>query len=517
MKHLFFVLFIVAGTVQLIAQPNISWERSLGGTSAEIPFCVNQTADGGFIVAGYSLSGGGEVNDNNGGRDIWVVKLDANGTIVWENNYGGTANDEARALEQTSDGGYIIIGSSNSDNFAGVDNYNDFNDIVVLKLDDLGQLQWGKFFGTASNDMGYSIKQTTDSGYIATGYVGAGSHFDAWAAKLDASGNIDSNWSTTVFGGPDYGTAINPRFYSDGFYSVDVASDGYVVSGFTQRENASGNPQNEFWIVKFDMTGTIQWDTVLGGSFSEEAFAIKTCNDGGYVLAGNTSSDDGDITENNGLRDYWIVKLQANGDVEWQKSYGGSQFDEAVSIDQTLDNGFVVLGYAKSNDGDVSSSITPSTNGDKDYWLIKLDSTGNLEWEKSFGGSADDDGFSVKQTSDGGFILAGLTTSSNVDIDPSDRGGSSDFWVVKLEPENLSIASFDNEEGINIYPNPASETIYITTNFSVDIIRVHDILGKVVYTENDIKEIDISTFQQGIYFLEIQSQNSNYIKRIVIK
>ncbi|MCK7590765.1 T9SS type A sorting domain-containing protein [Subsaxibacter sp. CAU 1640] len=515
MKQLYNLLFIITFLFSnyMISQPNISWERSLGGTSGEIAFSVKQTTDGGYIVAGYSLSGGGEVNGNNGGRDIWVVKLDANGTIVWENNYGGSAHDEAHNIEQTTDGGYILIGSSNSDDFAGVDNYNDFDDIVILKLDNLGQMQWGKFYGTSTTDNGYAIKQTTDGGYIATGYVGLGSHYDAWAAKLDASGNIDSNWATTIFGGPDYGTSTTPRFYSDGFYSVDVATDGYVVCGFTQREGDSGSPQNDYWILKFAFDGSIVWEAILGGDASEEAKSIVTTNDGGCIIAGYTRSDG--ITGGGRLRDYWIVKLDSDGDLDWDIAYGGSQNDEAASIDQTSDNGYIVLGFSRSNDGDISGSIIP--NSEKDYWLVKLTEDGNLDWEKSLGGYGDDDGFCVTQTTDGGYILAGTTTSSNIDIDPDDRSGASDYWVVKLEAETLGYESFEFNEEVIIYPNPSNGIINIRTHLEITDLQLYDSLGKRVL-ENRISnnQLDVSGISAGIYYLKVLTESKQVLKKLII-
>jgi len=512
MKHLLLILFILNSASNLICQPNISWERSLGGNGGEIAFSVNQTTDGGYIVAGYSSSGGGEVNSNNGGLDIWVVKLDANGTVAWENNFGGSSHDEAHDIKQTADGGYILIGSSSSDDFVGISGYNDFDDIVILKLDNLGQMQWGKFYGTNTTDNGYEIKQTPDGGYIATGYVGLGSHYDAWIAKLDASGNIDTNWATTIFGGPDYGTPSNPRFYSDGFYSVEIAADGYVVCGFTQREGTSGNPQNDYWIIKFDFNGGIIWEAVLGGDASEEAKSITTTNDGGYIVAGYTRSDE--ITGGSSLRDYWIVKLDTDGDVDWQNTFGGSQHDEAASIAQTDDNGFIVLGFSRSNDGDVSGSIIP--NSEKDYWLIKLDENGNLNWDKSLGGWGDDDGFSVRQTTDGGYILAGTTTSSNIDVNPDDRNGSSDYWVVKLESETLGTYNSLDDSEIIIYPNPTKANLYISNNTTIKEVKIYDITGKCVINQKVIDKIDIRKLQPGIYLLKVIEGNLELIKKIIV-
>lgn len=511
MKHLLLVLTLLLGTFGLIAQPNISWERSLGGTNGEIAFGVNETTDGGFIVVGYSSSGNDEVNDNNGSTDIWVVKLDVTGTIIWENNYGGSDTDKGHYIEQTTDGGYILIGTSRSDDFAGVSNFNNYDDIVILKLDNLGAMQWGKFYGSIGPDIGYSIKQTTDGGYIAAGNIG-GNSIDLWIAKLDASGNIDANWTNTTFGGPTYGTPSNPQLYNDSAYSVDIATDGYVVCGFTQREGSSGNPHNDYWIIKFDFNGSIIWEAILGGEASEEAKSIKTTNDGGYIIAGYAGSDE--ITGGSSLRDYWVVKLDSDGNIDWENTFGGSQNDEATSIDQTADNGYIILGFSRSNDGDISESIIP--NSEKDYWLLKLDENGNLNWEKSLGGWGDDDAFCVKQTTDGGYILAGTTTSTNIDIDPDDRNGSSDYWVVKLESETLGYDQIENVENLGVYPNPVSETLHISNSSNIKSIEIYDATGKCVINQKAIDKIDVSNLQSGVYFLKIIDNNLELTKKIVI-
>lgn len=522
MKHILLILFILSSTSNLFGQPNISWERSLGGTNGEISFGVNETTDGGFIVVGYSSSGNDEVNDNNGSTDIWVVKLDVTGNIVWENNYGGSDTDKGHYIEQTADGGYILIGTSRSDDFAGVNNFNNYDDIVILKLDNLGTMQWGKFYGSTGPDIGYSIKQTADGGYIAAGTIG-GDSIDLWIAKLDVSGNIDPNWTNTTFGGPVYGTPTNPQLYNDGAYSVDIATDGYVVCGFTQREGNSGNSQNDYWIIKFDFNGSFIWETILGGDASEEAKSIISTNDGGYIIAGYTRSDE--ITGGNSLRDYWIVKLDIDGELVWETALGGSQNDEAASIDLTSDNGYIVLGFSRSNDGDVSGSIIP--NSEKDYWLVKLDVDGDLDWEKSLGGWGDDDGFYVKQTTDGGYILTGTTTSSNIDIDPDDRSGTSDYWVVKLESETLDTENIPNDTAITVFPNPfkTQVTIELPSNYvGKDLtIGIFNQLGKkimnidTVADNPSIKINSLEVLSAGIYFLKLtdsKSKNQTVFKLI---
>jgi len=183
-----FIFFLVI--LSAFSQPEIAWQKSLGGSENDRARSVNQTSDGGYIVAGITRSNDGDVADNIvGARSIWVIKLDATGTIQWEKSYGGNDYDEANEIQQTSDGGYILIGSSESDDFFGDSLGN--QDILILKLDSVGNIVWGKRYGGVGLDVGYSINQTPDGGFIASGKINS-SLARSWVAKLDGNGNIDS-------------------------------------------------------------------------------------------------------------------------------------------------------------------------------------------------------------------------------------------------------------------------------------------------------------------------------------
>ncbi len=169
----------------------------------------------------------------------------------------------------------------------------------------------------------------------------------------------------------------------------------------------------------------IQWQKSLGGSVSEVAQAIQKTNDGGYIIAGFTTSNNGDVSGNHGGGDWWVVKLNATGEIQWQRALGGTSTESAYSIQQTSDGGYIVAGRTHSNDGDVTGN-----HGDWDCWVVKLTSTGAIEWQKAFGGSSLDEAYSIQQTTDGGYILAGNSMSTDGDV--TGNHGYFDIWVVKM-------------------------------------------------------------------------------------
>ncbi len=451
-KFLFTLFFIsTISAVQAQTAPAIQWQKTLGGTKADNAGCVKQTKDGGYIVAGSTASNDSDVSGNHGGTDAWIVKLNSNGSIKWQKCYGGSNYDDAGYIEQTTDGGYIISGSTNS-NDGDVSGYHVgvpylYGDVWILKIDSLGNIQWQKCFGGSNNDAATEIHQTFDGGFIVIGYTESndgnvvGQHqvtvSDMWVLKLDALGNLI--WQK-CFGGTDtdYGTSIK-----------QTTEGGYILCGgtFSTNGDVKGNHgYNDGWLVKIDSAGLILWQKCFGGSGGESINSIEQTKDKGYVICGYTGgSNDGDLTgiTTYGNDDYWIVKTDSIGNILWQKVFGGSVDDEAFSIQQTSEGGYVIIGYAKS-DSSTYGNVN-NNHGLYDYWVLKTDSVGNLLWQKCFGGSKYDNGYFIQQTSDNGFIMCGISYSSDGDL--SIHYGSNqdqDFWVVKLMPDilPLSILSF---------------------------------------------------------------------------
>jgi len=425
------LLFLLSTVSKAQTALGIEWEKSYGGTNHETARCGQRTWDGGYIVAGMSMSNDVDVVSGNfGGNDIWVTKLNSNGTLDWENHFGGTEDDHAYSIQQTADGGYIIAGytQSNNNDIATVANHGG-KDYWVIKINSTGSLIWETAYGGTGEDIAYSVRQTSDGGYIVAGIsdsndgdVSSGNHGyqDAWVIKLTSSGAI--TWERSIGGSSQ-----------DVFNSIIQTSDGnYVCAGYSGSSDGDLSYSlgaKEFWIVKLNSSGTaLIWSKSYGGDDVENAQSIVQTADGGFAVAGWASDNSGDVTGHHGFWDYWVVKLDGYGDLQWQKSFGGSDIDVAYAIKQTADGGYIVGGYSGSNDGDVSNPKGLGWSGG-DYWIVKLKSTGELVWEKSIGGSNEDYLFSLDETPDG-YILFGRSNSNDGDV--TVNNGYFDYWVVKL-------------------------------------------------------------------------------------
>jgi hypothetical protein len=473
-------VFAIAQT-PLYAQ--ISWQRCLGGSKEESGRSVQQTSDGGYIVSGWTESSDGDVGAIHGNIDAWLVKLKADGSIVWEKTYGGSGDDQALDILQTADGGYIFTGltTSNDGDVSGHHNTVD-NDVWVVKTDGSGSIQWQKCLGGQEADAALDIKQTVDGGYIiaaqtasndgdVSGYKGG--DFDIWLVKLDNTGNLD--WQKCLGGsGGDYATRVNQT--TDG---------GYILVGWTSSNDMDisglhGINNHDAWVVKLDDTGKISWQKCLGGSRTEQGMGIAQTADG-YIVLSITESTDGDVSGyKGGDFDIWLAKLDNSGNLDWQKCLGGSGIDVGTSIQICSDNNFIICGSTASNDKDVSAN-----KGIADVWLVKVDNSGNILWQKCLGGSNGENGLYVSQTQDEGYILTGQTKSNDGDV--SGNHGSSDIWVTKIPKIATSInEATQSIDAATIYPNPNNGSFIVHIPSKVQenaFITVTDILGSVIIQE----------------------------------
>jgi hypothetical protein len=523
MKHLFFLLSSFFFVLCLSAQttpPSIQWQRCLGGSNYDTPASVKQTNDGGFIVAGYSYSNDGDIGGHLNLADYWVVKIDSNGVLQWEKSYGGGSDDFATCIQQTSDSGYIVAGYSYSTGGNVTGNHGGI-DYWVVKLDTAGFIQWQRSLGGTGDDYAQSVEQTFDGGYIVAGYtqsndgnvtVNHGSN-DYWIVKLDTAGNLQ--WQKCL------GSISNEEAYS-----IQQTNDGgFIVAGeamyyydTTGTSGVIGNHGgNDYWVVKLDTSGNIQWQKCLGGSVNDLAYSIMQTNDRGYIVGGITCSNDSDVTGHHGTtgyNDYWVVKLDTVGNIQWQKSLGGSLDDFSYSIQQTSDRGYIVSGFSNSSDGDVLSNI-----GWTDYWIVKLDTIGNIQWQTSLGGSDDDNAYSIQQTHDGGFIIAGLSTSTdgNVTGNHSTAGAYSDFWIVKLG-FTTGIKEKLLKSDVSIFPNPANFNFTVYFPNDTKLIQISNSLGQVIEKKFAINQTE-SNFKisgNGVYFVQIITDKETITKKMII-
>ncbi len=412
----------------------MDWVKSFGGTGEDTAQAVIQTSDGGFAVLGYSSSTDGDiVGKTTEVNDYWLLKLDAEGNLLWNKTYGGTKDDRGQSVVQTSDGGYAIVGYAMSDDGDGSNNEG-FHDNWILRLDANGNILWEKSFGFSGHDHSYDVTQTSDGGLFFAGFLdvtssggegntGKGSYLmrhgvgEFWGTKLDIDGNLV--WRR-YFGGTN----------NDRSFGVLEANDGGLLMAGASESNdfdvSNSKGSYDFWVVKVSSTGTLLWESSFGGTGIDKSYDIVKTNDNAYVITGNTFSTDTDISRNNGESDVWLIKIDDNGNLVWEKTFGGTAFDAARGLSTTADGGFVIAGNSKSVDGDLQEN-----KGENDLWIIKTDSAGNLTYQSTFGGSGLDYGFDALETEDGSLIIVGETASE--DFPGLQLKGMTDLVVIKIK------------------------------------------------------------------------------------
>ena len=527
----FFTCFITYAELHAQA-PGIAWQNTIGGNGNDQLKSLQQTADGGYILGGWSYSNisGDKTENSQGNYDYWVVKLDASGNIQWEKTIGGNSNDNLFSIQQTADGGYILGGNSNS-NISGdkTENAQGYEDYWVVKLDASGNIQWQNTIGGDGFDYLFSLQKTADGGYILGGNSNSNISGDKsensqgggdyWVVKLDASGNIQ--WQNTI-GGND----------AERLRDLQQTADGGYILGGTSTSNISGDKTEisqgdfDYWVVKLDASGNIQWQNTIGGNGFDDLGSLQQTADGGYILGGKSNSNiSGDKTENSqGVLDYWVVKLDASGNIQWQNTIGGNGFEYLESLQQTADGGYILGGSSNSN---ISGDKTENSQGGGDYWVVKLDASGNIQWQNTIGGNDAERLRDLQQTADGGYILGG-TSTSNISGDKTENSqGSADYWVVKLDAvSSVHLISDCCGGRLHLYPNP------VNTDLNIDLskmpgsafsLRLHTLVGTLVYARaavpmpvGGIIELPVSDLPDGSYFLSISNEAGESVTEKVV-
>ncbi|SKB52132.1 hypothetical protein [Maribacter arcticus] len=408
--------------------------KNFGGSGNESTQAIIKTTDGGFAILGYTGSTNGDISTKaKEENDYWLLKFDENSNLQWNKTYGGSKDDIGQSLAQTSDGGFILTGYSMSSD-GDASNNEGFHDNWILKLDAQGNLEWETSYGFSGHDHSYDILEASQGGYFFTGFL------DITSARAD--GNTEKGNSLTSHGvGEFWGTKIDEegtvqwRGYFGGTNNdrahgvVQTKDGGFVMAGFTESDDfdiSNTNGSYDFWVVKVDSFGNLIWEKSFGGEGIEVSYDIAKTSDNGFVVVGNTFSTNGDILLNHGESDMWMIKLDEEGNLIWEQTYGGSQFDLAQAVVQSKDGGFLITGNTKSDDKDSSLN-----NGENDIWLVKTNAFGDLVWEKSFGGSGLDFGFDLLENTDGSILIVG--ESSSTDFGSISSKGNSDLILLKIK------------------------------------------------------------------------------------
>lgn len=413
-----------------IAPPAVDWQRTFGGIYDDLGREVQQTEDGGYIVVGYT-------RPNGSARYLWLLKTNAMGFEEWNRIYNTNSWNQGYSVQQTLDGGYVVVG--------WIYPYNNY-DVWLIKTDAQGNLLWEKTFGGSDDDIGYCVRQTADGGYILIGQTGS----YLWLIKTDVNG--DTIWTKTYSG--------------RGYFVQQTIDSGYIITGST------GEFIPDVLLLKTDAQGNEVWSKTYIGRYSDEGYCVQQTADTGYIVAGVNGAQSGNF-----YSDLWLIKTDQNGDTLWTKSLAGGFYGHKVGrwVQQT-ETGYIITGY-----GGI----------DVNLWLIKTDLEGNVLWDTTFdSGGWIDEGYCVHQTTDDGYIITGLYKSSGE--------LSGDLWLIKMKPETGAEEIPNLKSQISklvIYPNPFSEKTKIIWQTSerewsrekgVASIKIYDATGRLVRQFNHL-------------------------------
>lgn len=373
------------------------WLKTFGGSNEDDAVDMVQANDGGYIVLGSTNSNDGDITGKSTtDQDYWLLKLTQDGEKIWDKTYGGSADDHATGISRTNDGGYVISGFTASSDGDVTENAG-FHDYWIVKITSDGDIQWEKSFGFIGQDQAYQVIQTLDGGYFATGFLDVG--------MSEGEGND---------------------------FNDDQSSN-------RETQHSLG----DYWGIKMDANGNKIWRRYFGGSHVDQSKDVLQTDDGGFLLVGISESSDFDISNAKGANDFWVIKVSADGDKVWEKSYGGAETDRSFSFVKATDGNYILTGESRSIDADVSNP-----KGGGDIWVVKFDgSNGTLIWEKSFGGTEFDTSRGVANLSNGYYAIAGSSRSSDIDV--SNNYGANDAWLILID-ENGNLEFEKNIGGSDI-------------------------------------------------------------------
>jgi hypothetical protein len=452
------IVLLSAICLTSITSAQTSWWRTYGGTNEDWGNSVQQTTDGGYIIAGWTMSFGA------GNEDVYLIKTNASGDTLWARTCGGTDDEWGTSVRQTADGGYIIAGSTRSFGAGGINVY-------LVRTDAQGDTLWTRTYGGTNDDEGYSVQQTTDSGYVVAGYTctfGAGKG-SVYLVKTNASG--DTLWTKT-YGGAD----------DDVGYSVQQTIDGgYVIVGYTL---SFGAGSGHVYLVTTDASGDTLWTKTYGGTGIDEGHSVQQTSDSGYIIAGSTRSF-GQGTPTN--RNVYLIRTNSSGDTLWTRVYGGLYDEQVETVRQTTDGAYIVAGCTNSFGA-----------GFYDAYLIRTNAQGDTLWTRTYGGTDNDWGYSVQQTPDEGYIIAGYSASFGA--------GNYDVYLIKCDAngyvgmEEPMVRHPANPTRFLVRPNPFTSFARVPGH-ETELFALSDVTGRQVAICNGDRVGE--GLRPGVYFLAL--------------
>lgn len=444
----FLITFSFFFTAAVFSQSSIYWDKSPGGTDNDLGFDLVPAGDGNYLIVGTTDSDDDDITFSHGQQDVWVVKMNADGDILWQKTYGGSLNDYARNIVAAPAGDGFVIGGSTFSNDGDISGNHGDRDAWVFKIDPDGALLWQHVYGGLSTELLNGITATTDGGYICSGnatssdgdLTGNNGLNDLWVIKLDAAGNI--SWQK------NYGGTL-------GDFGFDAAEtpDGYCITGYSYSNDidVSGHHATsstaDYWTIKTDLSGNIQWQNSAGGDLTDYATGVLVTAGGNFLISGSSFSDNGDVSDHYGetmYTDIWLLELDADGNIVTQKNYGGSYADDVNSFVTDLDGNYILTGSSGSNDFDISGHHGGFAA--PDVLVMKISTSYDAMWNLSLGGLNDETGRAIYPYATDAYMSVSYTKSISGDI-TSHHGGSpnNDFWIVNLTPCQPTVLTDPND------------------------------------------------------------------------
>jgi hypothetical protein len=468
--------------------PDIEWQKSFGGSQRDGVFGFQEMPDKGFIIGGFSASpvSGNKTSPNFGQNDYWVIRLDKHGNKLWEQSYGASGDERISKISILASGDILLAGYSSSGTNAikSAPNRGSY-DFWVVKIDGDGNKLWDKTYGGAGTDNLEVITPTGDGGFMLGGQsfspVGGTktatqkSQSDYWLVRIDVDGNQlwDKSYSGLGSGNNNSLEVVQPS--GNGDYILA----GWSSTGTGADKSALYRGSLDWWLLRVDSTGNKIWDKSFGGSNYETVWGVRESTNGSFLVGGLSASSNGTRTNGTfGNNDFWILRMDGNGEVLWQKSHGGTGIDDCRAFVPTADGGGLFCGKSSSP---ISGNKTSPLFGDNDFWTVRVDAEGNKIWETSVGGTGLDDPFYMLQTSDGGYLMGGWSDSPISGNKTSPNFGDRDIWLVKLDKEKHQIGS-----------GSGSSTNSLTNGFQFEVSGLSNIYV-AEYTTNMVDWVPFQT------------------------
>lgn len=522
MKAILLFTFAVSTRI-ILAQSTIvkQWDHTYGGNSNDGVRSIIQTSDGGYVLGGYTISdSSGEVSYNGlGESDFWVVKTDSNGNKLWDKRYGGTGMEGISSLQQTNDNGYILGGTTYSDASGDItqstfDVGGNFGDIWIVKIDSIGQKVWDKRLGEYKEDRLVCVRQTKDGGYLVGGNINWAGYDDFWLIKIDGAGN--EQWNKKYDGAAHANDWLSS--------AQETADGGYIIAGTTY---TGSNRAYDYWVIKTDSIGEVVWDQKLGGDGIDGCYSLEATIDGGYILCGITYSGlSGDLSEPpHGALNYWLVKINQAGVMQWEKRFGPCS-EGSIKAIQTTDQGYLISGLSSH---DMLFDKSESSLGRVHTWLVKTDASGDKLWDRTILTNSQEYENTLIYGNGNSALVAATTSADSGYYKSQNCRGAFDAWLIKFMIDTLTSTHDPHvQAGCKIFPNPFTRDVSLAietkNNISNSTFTITNTIGQQVYLKREsnlnngyTNTINLSHLAKGIYFLEITIDGEHLVKKLVKK